>query len=558
MVSLINGIIILAPATVAIILVTLQARYLLIDSYILTVGITSSVILLLLYNRHCANFRYPKLFLAVFVCCLFSTTISCARVYSIAEFLFIVSGMLLLCCPYRTSIDGTTRSYFLQILALVGVVVATNGILEWLDSMPNYSPSVSSTLRNANPLAGYLIMMIGVWLSLSFSNLTRYSTMLNLASLTIGIACLILTGSRMTWLIFIFSIPMYLLFSGYSRQAVVVRLLTSLLVACVLVSILSGSASKLWSSSGTQIKQLEQGEDELSIWVRLGYYKDAIRIAGMKPFSGTGPGTFRHIYSHEASHPYYSVFVHSMPLQYLAEIGYPFILLYLLLIGLVLFNSIKYGKVHSPIESTVAIGGICFLVHCLVNVSWSIHPVSMTFLFIAGLFSGSNPISNPTRRFTLSKNSLPILIISLSLVLSYVSLQIVGYRLLSKGQRLQNMNRYSEAQRILYVAYKLMPFHDMTCAYLSWNQLKLSQMHPGIYQDTLFQSDTLKLAKECILRNPSSLRNYAHLLSIQVKLGLMKDAKRTLTSAKAKFSNHSFNEDQLISMEKTLIIAQRQ
>ncbi|MDJ0557122.1 MAG: IctB family putative bicarbonate transporter [Microcoleaceae cyanobacterium MO_207.B10] len=245
------------------------------------------------------------------------------------------------------------RSWLIGIYLLVSLVVSSYGIRQWIDQVeplatwndPNSTQAnvtrVYSYLGNPNLLGGYLLPAIALSFVAIFAWRSWAQKSLALTMLVVHCACLRYTGSRGSWIGFVFLIFAMLILMWYwwsiympkfwqtwSLPIAVGSLAGLLILAIVLLEPLRERVSSIFAG-----RQDSSNNFRMNVWMSV---FDMIRD---RPFLGIGPGNnvFNKIYPLYQRPRYSALSAYSVPLEIIVESGFIGFAAFLWLI-LVTFN----------------------------------------------------------------------------------------------------------------------------------------------------------------------------------------------------------------------------
>lgn len=326
-----------------------------------------------------------NLFLSLFlIWCAFSIIWTIHPVRSIIELLQLFSFVMVF--GLIKSINEDELHRVARIVLITGTGISLFGILEYIFVAGR---RIQSTFTNPNPLGIYLAMLLLVVLGLSIHK--RMKSLFIIGSI-IGVA-FILTGSRASYLAFVFSLPF--IYIGRSKKQLSSDILYSficiafsLLLAAGITYITSLIQENLFARSLFDSMTRFDSLVPTSITGRLEFWKVAIRLIKYHPFQGFGLGSyFASYYLEYGGNQWYSRFVHNHYLQILVEVG---------IIGFSIFTAFILGcfsKVFKKIEKkqydyylpAALAGCLAFLIHIFVDFSWNFPAVTLLFFAVLGV-----------------------------------------------------------------------------------------------------------------------------------------------------------------------------
>jgi O-antigen ligase/tetratricopeptide (TPR) repeat protein len=281
------------------------------------------------------------------------------------------------------------RWYRNTLLLSAALVIALYGwyekIMVWVqDQNPTWQ--IFSTFFNPNVLGGFLAIVF--FLALSTALATRELTRRLLwAFCALVLAVTIYpTYSKGATLAFAVAAAAYLVLLGWHHERTR-RLARAVVIAgavCLLVSVLALLASgSLRQQAGAAVSI-----DSASNMFRILTWQGSIRVFAAHPWVGVGPGAFKYAFPRYALAGYTEA-SHQNYLQMFAELGVAGGLLFLWLLGAVLFTAGRAMASPDYRGRLLAIGGVCaivaFMVHSLFDYDWYIGAINVTFWAVAGM-----------------------------------------------------------------------------------------------------------------------------------------------------------------------------
>ncbi|OGF49903.1 MAG: hypothetical protein A2231_01585 [Candidatus Firestonebacteria bacterium RIFOXYA2_FULL_40_8] len=302
--------------------------------------------------------------------------------------------------------SGNKNVYFglLNVALISGLLVSIIGIfqffhLDFVFKVSNFTGRISSTLGNANFLAGYLILLIPVSLSLFFVVEDLIFKIIYAVNTVVLGAALFFTQTLNAWIglalgmlvfggLFIIFIPKY-------RKLIIISAVVLTSIASILVF-----SFKPEEALG-KLEKIGQFEtfSERGRWIM---WQSAVSMIKERPVFGFGAGTYRvNFTEHEAKllktkeftgYPHViTKDAHNDYLQISSELGLTGILLLLLFIGSVIFGAVRNLAKEEIDKKVIYIGLVCsllaFLVHMFFNFPMKIAPSAVLFYMFLGLLA---------------------------------------------------------------------------------------------------------------------------------------------------------------------------
>ncbi len=276
-------------------------------------------------------------------------------------------------------------SNILIALLASSTIVGLDGIyqqymkVDFMRKFPLYTSKVTATFQFPNDLAGYLVTILPLSISLIIQKVTNRRLRLPLIVLSIIlIRCLLLTQTRGAWLGFILGLFFVCLFNG--KKAFLLGVLFLIILALFSPLVIKNQI-KSFATLSTDVST----NDRMIIW------GTAWRMFMDKPFFGHGLGTFMSVFGRYRPPDYGEiVYAHNCYLQMAAEIGIFGLSIFLWFI-VALFKSTILKLIKSDDKFLKAaliglIGGIlAYLVHSFVDTNLYSLPLAVLFWAMAGL-----------------------------------------------------------------------------------------------------------------------------------------------------------------------------
>ena len=292
----------------------------------------------------------------------------------------------------------------LNVALISGLFVSIIGIfqffhLDFVFKVTNFTGRISSTLGNANFLAGYLIILIPVSMALFFVVERVVYKSLYAVNTVLLVTALFFTQTLNAWIglalgALVFAVLFIIYFPKY-RKLVIISGVALLVVASGLVY-----SFKPEEAMG-KLEKIGQFETfaERGRWLM---WKSAVEMIKERPASGFGAGTYRVNFTEReakllktkefAGYPHIiTKDAHNDYLQISSELGITGLLLLLLVIGSVLYGAVRNLKKADNDKKVIFIGLLCsliaFLVHMFFNFPLKISPSAVLFFMFLGLLA---------------------------------------------------------------------------------------------------------------------------------------------------------------------------
>ncbi len=273
-------------------------------------------------------------------------------------------------------------------LLIWSVAIALNGIIQgWLGfdiirfntvNTLDYLPRISSSFPQANDFGAYLVLVIPVFLSFTFSkNIALRHRVYFLLGLLVLSYCIMRTYSRGAWLALFIAV----LIAGLLKSK---RLFVVLIISAVIGSLFLPQQVK---ARAFDIFNFSEGTS----WQRLKLWSGALDMIKQHPVIGFGVNTYTKNFSKYKPADYPDViYSHNCYLQMAAEIGIIGLVLFLsfaILAFIYVINRLRFipaGWIRNSIIGLSA-GAAGFLIHSAVDTHLYSVKLALTFYLFFGL-----------------------------------------------------------------------------------------------------------------------------------------------------------------------------
>lgn len=406
------------------------------------------------------------------------------------------------------------RGRFIHVLLLAGFIASLVGLLQHFDQSALGFPSVGghpSVFINKNYAAAFMDLVTPVALVMLLSARTTGQRWLLGLTAAICLGYTLATFSRGGWLALAVALTMFLLVLQFrpnlravflSNKANQWATVSATLVALLLLF----SPSYLFTedTSGNMSDQMSKGGSNIA---RLALYQNSLAAISDHPLEGIGVGGFYVGYRDYYGHP--SIILqtkettgvghaHQEYLHRLVEYGLPVGLLFILILGLLLYALFFYrheGKASEEHEDAryvvaVLLGVTAVLAHGMVDVPL-FYPVSSAYFWIlAGMIS---PVVFSTARLSISVFSRVIYSVlalaALFVTVQFQSTQISGNLLANRAVKAVKMHQCDAAVPLANRA-----FDHAAQDYVVWNRFIL--VHGICMKDPLMRQISADLVLE--------------------------------------------------------------
>ncbi|MBN1755524.1 O-antigen ligase family protein [bacterium] len=497
---------------------------------------------------------YPKAIGVVAICGLFmlhlsrsKTRLDFSRPYLAAWLLFLLWALyctisshspdksveeLILYCSYfmifllglRINLDPHILKNFLRYFLLGSMAILLIGyyyfLLPRISSIDTTSDMIQyffGTFYWKNPMGGYLIMILPLILSMIALEKKGWRVFF-ICLFALGGQALILTHSRGAWLSFL---PAFLIWIALAAKFITRKALVYILLAIFLSLIITPLFSpprNLFRKVQT-ISQISEDieKQEQSFGDRITMYKGALRIIRDHPFRGVGLNAYSSVYpQYLRTSTYLSKYLHNQYLQITTEMGIPGLILFLFLLGSLIFTLIK-RTLRTKDEIRILLGGslaalLAVLFHILVDFDWTFCAITMPFWFISGLAIN---LGAPKEHFKPGKGILQraFLIILAILTATLILTRYYAEHYYQTGVMLLNEGYYGEAELKFKRAHQLNPLSGEYCNALAQT-----------YKTTNQPLDWLEYSSKAIKWEPYSADYHYELGSYYLNAGRSSEA----------------------------------
>lgn len=340
--------------------VSLEARY-----FIHLAGLAILLAWLIKKNLTSRQINYYPLYLPLIfflAIAILSIVFSIYRYASILGALDLLSYLIIFFIVLETVNTKRRLGLFIWLINIAGVFYCLYGILQYCGYLPKgywaESSSLSSRFVNSGSFGAFINAGLFLAIGAAFSYKKAVAKIIFLLFSGIFFAGLILTKSRISWIVFL---PVMILFAVLSlkrRKPLKLRgFIFIVIFAIIFIYVLLHYKALIWQrlyvAVPTQFQSLRQ---------RLDVWKGTMRIISEHPF-GTGIGTFQYIYPSYRMHSdrFFVDYAHSDYLQIAGELGIAGLALFAWFIGLLLIRALKALSKIPPENFFIAAGLICAL-----------------------------------------------------------------------------------------------------------------------------------------------------------------------------------------------------
>ncbi|KPK39193.1 MAG: hypothetical protein AMJ78_08870 [Omnitrophica WOR_2 bacterium SM23_29] len=343
-------------------------------------------------NTNNYSFKLPKTDLNIpllffIIISIFSVTVT-TRQPDISARTFFRKSMEYVIIFFMMAEVITTKKRLTNILIAIlasSLIVGLDGIyqhimkFDFVRRFPLYAGKVTATFQFSNNLAGYLITVLPIPISLVIHKVTNRRIRFSLVALSaLLVVCLLLSRSRGAWLGFILALFFVCLFNGKKVFLVAILFL-------IILALFSPLAIR------DQIRSFATLDTDVSTNDRMIIWETGWRMFIDKPLFGHGLGTFMSVFGKYKPKDYIEiVYAHNCYLQMAAEIGIFGLLIFLwFIVALIkssIFKLLRFDDKFLKATLIGIVGGIlAYLVHSFVDTHLYSLPLAVLFWAMAGL-----------------------------------------------------------------------------------------------------------------------------------------------------------------------------
>ncbi len=373
-------------------------------------------------------------------------------------------------------LDDEFKAKALRVGATTAVALALFGILQFIFLK---SGRVEATFPHPNPFGTYLAM---VSLYLIGQQIRSFSKV-RFGAIVILLSAIVLSGSKGTYLAVLVALP--LAFLGLPKKGLKKPLFQTMLLAVatgltVTFIFLLTPLIQDKVSFGTNLfeKVARVGALEGSATDRIEFWRVSLQLLKNRLLTGYGYGSFfaAHYIEYRVNETY-TRFAHNHYLQLAAELGLPGIILFVGFIVTSMRQTIQQLKIRSQtvLFSGALAASVVFLLHVLIEFSWSFPAVPIVFFAMAGLVVGKQQTASVPEMTV--QRSIKSNMIAASLVLAFLltAWQVTSNRLNEQGLIASNEGQLEKSLQDYERANRLYPFSAPNRKLASENYYRLYQ-----------------------------------------------------------------------------------
>ncbi|MHB1125380.1 MAG: O-antigen ligase family protein [Bacillota bacterium] len=437
-----------------------------------------------------------------------------------------------------------------RFLITIGTAIAVVGILQYLFVG---SGRITSTFMNSNPLGIYLGMVTLIALFNLFAKERRAWR----AALVVAINAsgMVLTGSRGSLLAFAVALIIGLVgmdrsywktvLWGIGRAALLSAILIFLLVrAAPSPPVNEGprNIGKIIQSIILNLVGQDQGDrlsisrplntDDTSVLGRWSYWQVAGRMIKANPWSGIGLSSYQSAYfAYWDGDNEYSKYTHNHYLQTGAELGIPgmlFLMVFLVAFMINRWRARPRGELNGIYLGTWS-AALAFLLHLIVDFTWYMPAVTITFWALMGGLAGTG--QRDRRGHGLYAWRIPqargVAILALALLVIVCGIQYGSFLLAQKGRLADIDGRVTEARNYFLKATSVYPYRSLYYQWLARVEAKIA----GSSEKKADLAGALAAAERAVDVDPYNQEAYELLGRLQWRIGEVDAAEASLNRA---------------------------
>jgi len=476
---------------------------------------------------------YLPLFCFVFLSAL-SILFSIYRYASLLETLNLISYAIIFFIVTQTVNNVKRLNLFIWIIILSGLFYSAYGILQFYGFLAKdfwtEESSLSSRFVNSGSFGAFVNIIIFLSLGMAFSSKKVLAKIISFLFLAISVIGLILSKSRLSWIVFI--LILILFFSLSFKKLTPINRKTfifSTIFVIIICSLIFAFKSLIWQrlqiASQTQFQSLNQ---RFNVWI------GTVRLILARPF-GAGAGAFQYIYPSFRTHSdrFLVEYAHSDFLQIASELGILGLGIFIFFLLSIFSQAFKalFRQTHQ--KFFIIVGLICaslsFIAQSLVDFPICIPAIAILFFITLALLIGNIFIEKPkTVALNGFANIVIILIMAISLLLFTGIYSSKKYYLLAE-QDFSHM-RWQEALANYNKSIKLMPMYAQNYANKASIYALKETLAFGPKKKEYFREAESNF-KKAISLNPYQSNYYLNLALLYAAQGREKEAIKNFKKA---------------------------
>jgi O-antigen ligase/Tfp pilus assembly protein PilF len=355
-------------------------------------------LLLWVINKRISStkFTYYPAYLPLFcflALSLASLLFSVYRYASLLENLNLLSYIIIFVLVLETANSERKKGFLVWSINIIGLFYCIYGILQYYGYLPKgywaHQTSMASRFVNNSSFAVLINLNIFLCLGLALARKNILARLISLSFLTVYALSLILTKSRISWLIFGLGLVVFTFLALKrirlaSKKGFIFMLLFVILIGYILFRYKGLMWDRLYVAVPTQFQSLFQRTD---VW------KGTLRLIVANPF-GTGAGSFAYAYPSYRTHSdrFFIDYAHNDYLQTAGDLGILGLIVLLWFLLRVLSRNLRALGPLSTERYFALLGlifaGLSFIVQALVDFPLRIPANAVLFFATLGLLSG--------------------------------------------------------------------------------------------------------------------------------------------------------------------------
>lgn len=300
---------------------------------------------------------------------------------------------------------------------------------------------------------------------------------------------------------------------------------------------------------------------ENSILERIAFFKDAFRMFLDRPIFGSGGGAWAEGFKSYQSNPYVSKETHNFYAQYLLETGIFGSLIFLIVIGYILFHFYRVKLTTTNTETMAMIPAIIvigILVHSAIDFNMSFaYIASLVFLSLGGMFIYSadktkNLSSNILKRYKLTV-IIPVALVIVSITILTLSIRFIQSNQVYSKLHDELFSGVATIQSIneqLKIASQYQPSNPQ---YKIMHASLLSQAFLQ-YSEPNFLQEAYDIMNDLLIREPYNVDGYVQLVNIFSLAGDLEEVNKYSMEGIERFPWHVFFYEQSLLSARQLLL----
>ncbi len=449
------------------------------------------------------------LFAAFLALGLVSFFLSPVRFSALQELWLLAAAAVMFCVARAFGVPAAFRA-LATIMVTLGVVLALWSLALFF-RFPSDTPRLFGTFKNADGLAAALLLPFTLGIGLWAQAQIRWQRLVFLtATAVLGVTFLLTSAAAA----FLGLLAAGLIALVVLRRHIPWKLVSGLIGIVVLAIVVSVAVRALRTPQGQESFRatgLNLAGARTSFDQRMSFVRSSLAMAADHPLTGVGLGNWNDAFpQYQYSLRERTSLAHGLLPQYLGELGWPGLLVFLWLMGSVLVLLWKRSRDAdaSPLRVASAIGLTALALAGFMDVGWFFPFTLLSFWCIAGSALGDTavPVLHTARR-----NALRSAVVLLGLfVLGWGLLRFVTTRLVTQAQNAARAQDAQDALGTADLALQLFPSPKEETTLLTMQYLAAGER----------ERHTVRLqAERMVQHNPLEPTNYLILGRLERALG---------------------------------------